>query len=318
MPELLHRTLRREEQTEYLDLLQAAFGEREIFDRYLEHDPMLGLDDTLVACDGDRLVSSVQIFTRSIQVGGEVLPLGGIGSVATHPDYEHRGIATQVLRRAIAEMERRGMALSLLFTMRTSFYERLDWRRIDHHVWVFRADASERAEAGGRAFERSDLDEVKALHERYSGARALSCVRDDAYWKAQLHFAGSPEERFRIVERDGRLCAYARCMLESGIDRVTEYAYAEGEVETLASLLAQMAPEARPFFVPDADPALGTALRARASQLDAFPLPDAMWRVLDRSRLERLAGSGPSASDEEVLRALVDVPQAVYWPSDRF
>jgi hypothetical protein len=215
-------------------------------------------------------------------------------------------------------MERRGMALSLLFTMRTTFYERLDWRRIDHPVWVFRTEASAGTDVAGRAFESSDLDAVKALHDRYSGSRALTCVRDDVYWKAQLHFAGSPEECFRVVERDGRLCAYARCMLESGIDRVTEYAYAEGEVETLAALLAEMAPEGPPLFVPDADPALGTALRARASQLDAVPFPDTMWRVLDRPRLERLAGAGSSASDEEVLRALLDVPQAVYWPSDRF
>lgn len=316
MDELVHRRLREEERVPFLDLMEAAFDERALFDLYLEHDPLLRFEDTLVACDGDRLVASVQIFTRTIRVRGEALLLGGIGSVATHPDYERRGAATAVLRRAIAEMERRGMALSLLFTMRTSFYERLDWTRIDHPMWVVHAGADERGL--GREFTQSDLGDVKALHARFSGARELTCLRDDDYWGAQLHFAGSPEEDFRVVERGGRVCAYARAMEESGIARVTEYGCEADATEDLAGLLVGMAPSGRPLFVPDVDAEIGAVLRRRASQLDSVAFPDTMWRVLDRPRLRGLAGLGAAASDEEVLRTLVDVPQAVYWPSDRF
>jgi predicted N-acetyltransferase YhbS len=319
--EVVYRTLGSGERNDFLGLMVAAFHERELFDRYLEHDPQLGFEDTLVACEGERIVSSVQIFTRRIRLRGQALPLGGIGSVATHPDYEGRGLATSLLHRAQGEMRRRGMALSLLFTMRTSFYARLDWVRIDHPVSVVHKAVSERAAVRGRDFAASDLAGVKTLYEAYSGVHELTCLRDDAYWKAQLHFAGSPDECFRVIEREGRLLAYARSMEDSGIARAIEYACVEGAVDELAALLVGMTPHGRPLFVPDADPDLRAALGRCAGRVDALAFPDTMWRVLDRGRLEALAGVDSNASDtsdEGVLRALVDVPQAVFWPSDRF
>jgi hypothetical protein len=110
-------------------------------------------------------------------------------------------------------------------------------------------------------------------------------------------------------------------MEDSGIARVIEYAFVESAVDELAALLVGMTPHGRPLFVPDADPDLRAALGRCAGRVDALAFPDTMWRVLDRGRLEALAGVDSNASDtsdEGVLRALVDVPQAVFWPSDRF
>ena len=134
------RTLQPVERSAFLDLMEVAFSERDLFARYLEVG-LVGPDDTLVALDGTRLVSSVQIFDKRIRLGRAVAGVGGIGSVATHPEYERRGLATLLLRRAIEEMQRRGHCLSLLFTGRLSFYDRLGWESVPQTAWSIRRDA---------------------------------------------------------------------------------------------------------------------------------------------------------------------------------
>lgn len=311
--------MRADERAPFLALMKAAFVDEDTahFARYLDEDPRLSHRDTLVAVDGERLVSAVQIFTRTVGLRGAAVPLGGIGSVATHPDYERRGHSTELLRRAIAEMQRRKMALSLLFTGRTSFYERLGWVAIPHPLLVVRR--GERAGAPvGRAFEPADLEPVKRLYRHYSGPRDGTTRRDDAYWTGQLRFAGNPGERFRVLERDGRIVAYARHITFLNLARIIEHGCAPGCEGELAELLLAMAPADAPLFVPRCDARLEAELRSRSASCDEVGFPDQMWRVLDRDRLESLARERSGEDDRALLAALVSGDDHVYWPSDRF
>jgi predicted N-acetyltransferase YhbS len=316
MSDLEYRAMRSGERAGLLDLLEAAFHERDAFVRYLESDPDLRDRDTLLALDRSRPVSSVQVFTKRIRLRGETVLLGGIGSVATHPDYERRGIASRLLRLAIDEMERRGMLLSLLFTGRISFYERLGWVQVPYPAWAVHRDGLRQVEQ--RDFAADDLRAVQRLYEDYSGGLEGVTVRDDGYWRAQLRYAGAPGEAFRVVERDGSLAAYARGIELFGTHQVMEYARAPGAAAELAALLVDLAPQDAALLLPRTpDRDLELELRRLASSVDAIELPDRMWRVLDRSRLLDLAGR-TDGDDAELLRGLVGGERAVYWTSDRF
>jgi predicted N-acetyltransferase YhbS len=298
--------MRSGERAALLDLLEAAFHERDVFVHYMESDPDLRDRDTLLALDRSRPVSSVQIFTKRIRLRGETVLLGGIGSVATHPDYERRGIASRLLRLAIDEMERRGMLLSLLFTGRISFYERLGWVQVPYPAWAIHSDGLQEVEQ--RDFTDDDLPAVKRLYEAYSGELEGVTVRDDGYWRAQLRYAGNPGEAFRVAERDGVLVAH----------QVMEYARAPGAAAELAALLIDLAPRDAALLLPRTpDRDLELELRGLASGLDAIELPERMWRVLDRTRLLDLAGR-TDGDDVDLLRGLVGTEQAIYWTSDRF
>lgn len=319
MGQIEYRTMREDERPGFLALMDTAFADTDTshFARYLDEDPCLGTADTLVAVDGGRLVSAVQIFTRTIRLGGEGVLLGGIGSVATHPSYEGRGQATELLRRAIVEMHGRGMALSLLFTGRPSFYERLGWMSIPHSLLVVRARRAG-GERVGRAFGSADLPEVKRLYQLYSGARPGVTLRDDTYWSAQLRFAGNPDERFRVCERGGRVVAYAREIAFVTLSRIMEHGCEPGAEGELAALLLGLAPDDAPLFLPRCDARLEAALESRAATCDVVAFPDQMWRILDRDRLGRLAGPAEGTDDLVLLESLVTGEENVYWPSDRF
>jgi GNAT superfamily N-acetyltransferase len=49
---------------------------------------------------GSELVSQLCLLEREITVDGEPLRVAGVGGVATHPDWQRRGLASQLLRAA--------------------------------------------------------------------------------------------------------------------------------------------------------------------------------------------------------------------------
>jgi hypothetical protein len=101
--------------------------------------------------------------------------------------------------------------------------------------------------------------------------------------------------------------------------RVLEYARDPRGAAALARLLAGFAPVERSLDVPLVrDAELGGSLRALGVEASPGEDSSAMWRVLDRPTLERIAGAGPGTSDRALLEALVGGPLVTYWPSDRF
>ncbi len=314
--------MRSKEREPVLALLESAFGFRGIFLRYMERDPRLGPEDTLLALVEGRPVACVQIFSKWIRLRGETVGLGGIGSVATADAYRKRGLASTLVRRAIQEMERRGMALSLLFTGLLSFYQRLGFvpvpqpRRLLHRPLP---PPDPDPGLGSRAFTRDDLPAVRDLYETYSASFEASTVRDTSYWESQLGYAGNPDEDFRLAQRDGRIVAYTRCIEMDGTRAAIEFARARSAAAELAALLLTLTPAARPLVCPRApDPELDAALEKTGARLESFADPTTLWRVLDRPTLVRLSGLPGRPEDEALLTTLAGGPRALYWPSDRF
>jgi predicted N-acetyltransferase YhbS len=316
------RTLREDEREPVLDLLESAFGLRQLFAAYMDHDTSYRRDDFHVASLGGQLVSCVQIFSKRIRLRGRVVGLGGIGSVATHPQHRGRGLASTLLRRAIEDMRGREMVISLLFSDRRSFYGRLGWLPIAQPRLAIHApavDAAPPLSVHMRPVRPEDLPAVYALYDDYASRLEAATVRDEVYWRGQLRYAGAPSECFRVAERDGAVVAYARSVVLSGVTLAMEYARRADAADALAALLVALAPGSGALVAPRApDPELDRALARRAARTDPLEDPSTLWRVLDRVTLCELAGLPDTTSDARLLEDLVGQPAALYWPSDRF
>ncbi len=88
------------ERDEVLDLLARWYNDRAFFARYKQNDPAFRDALCMVARDRGRLVSTVQIFDRAINLNGQSVPMGGIGSVFTLEEYRHKGVASARWRLA--------------------------------------------------------------------------------------------------------------------------------------------------------------------------------------------------------------------------
>jgi len=299
------REMRAEDRPAVLDLLEHAFHLRELFERYMDFDPAFAYADYLLALDGARPVACVQIFAKTIRLGGGEVRLGGIGSVATHEGFRGRGVSSELLVATIERMRARGMALSLLFAGPAQpLYARHGWQRIALPLLRLRGrDGAPPAGDPGRPFTPADLPEVSALYDAYCAGLPGTTVRDARYWRGQLRTAGTPVEDFRVAERGGAIDAYARSANFAGRPRVLEYARTPSGAGALAELLLHLtrAPNALP--IPDArDAELRTELEARGVDVVAVPDASAMWRDLDA----------------HALTAQLSPAKTTYWPSDRF
>ncbi len=309
--------MRPEEVKPVLDLLDSAFDERAVFVRYVEFDPLWKPRDFLLDVADGRPRSCVQVFEKRIRLCGSEVKLGGIGSVATAPGSRERGLASELMRRQADAMRERGMPLALLFSGRVEFYQKLGWHALPLSQVLLRRTRATR-ETAGRPFEPGDLTRVAALYDAYCDGVDGTTLRDGSYWRGQLRYAGTPDEDFRVLERGGRMVAYARATRFDSTDALLEYACAPGRTRDLAELLAGLCPDegvlvARMAPDPDLEPALDEA----RVELTQFPDRSAMWRVLDRERLAELSGLAPDSDDLTLLRALHDAPLH-YWLADRF
>jgi predicted acetyltransferase len=289
------RSARRADLPAVYELVDACFpfAQPELFVRQTESDSSYRFWQTrLIEVDG-RIVSHVRIFDRTMWVRGVRMRAGGIGSVATHADYRKHGLASVLLKDAIAQMERRGYHLSFLFTGIPHFYARLGWRvvRMPYYATSAREVA---ALSGGRGvrvrpFTPADIPTLARIYDRTSGGHTGAIARSKRYWRDHLTWADDDPDGFLVAEAKGGPVAYVRSRIE--IDKhlnLLEGIALPGEEGALTSLLASLARYAESEgaaeirgLVP-ADSALAGVLRALPSSRVTIdvPLPD-MMRVVD-------------------------------------
>jgi len=350
------RAARASERDQVLDLLANWYSDRSFFARYNCNDPAFRDDLCIVADDAGRLVATAQIFDRTINLKDQPVSMGGIGSVFTMESHRGRGIGSALMERAVATLRGEGFELSMLFAERTDFYARFGWRCVSRifsaitdaaTIVVDRPDDFELA-----TFEPArDLVDVATIHRAYSGIRNFTVIRNDADWRANLRFAGNPDEHFVVCRRGkssdslSQIDAYARAIWFHGVPMVMEFGYAgDSAIDSALALFRHLGEAAAGLpssFGRDLTGGRGALIlnggaptsllvthtahhpafesRARTAGATIFHHEDSlfMWSLIAPERLaERLSISIDAT--EERLFAMLAEPTSLYWTADRF
>jgi predicted N-acetyltransferase YhbS len=352
------RAAHRGERDEVIELLGHWYGDRgEFFARYNQNDPGFRDELCLVARDGGRLVSTVQIFDRAINLDGQAVPMGGIGSVFTLKTYRHKQVASALMRLSVETMTREGFEVSLLFAERLTFYNQFGWREVERKFSLLTAASGLRSHDRFviDSFEaRRDLDEIAGIHRSYSGRFNVTAVRNDSAWRANLKFAGNQpmhpgegsEEYFVVCRAGERIAAYARVTGFHGVSMVMEYGYAPGAIDAMVAMfkyLGQVAARTRitlrlvgnhrraTLLHTETKPANSSVLvthTAHDPELEEA-LGDAgcpvahhvdnnyMWRVLAPDKLAKRFAMTSEAASVHAFELFAD-SRSVFWTADRF
>lgn len=319
---MLIRSVQESERSQLLDLLEICFDERTLFERYLECDPEFRWNDLAVVESAGRLVACAQVFRKQIRLAGSVIPLGGIGSVATHPEYRGRGLARDLLLEREQYLRDEGFPLGLLFTDIPEFYAKLGWVALPLRQFQLQfasPDAPVDSAFRIRDFAPADLDAIRALFEAYASRFEGAIVRDATYWNGQLRYAGNPSEDFRVVETRGQIAAYARCAPFGKTKVMMEHAYLPGAGVALSQLIrAQLGGHAALLRLP-VDAELESALAESTIRFEREDDLSPMWRVIDAQEISRLSGRDDGQSSDAALLDDLVVQRGVhYWTSDRY
>ncbi len=245
------RGLYPEELEAWLDHVTSVFtGGRKYFSNHWHNDPWRDAEGIRIALDEGTIVSTVRVFIRKMYLHGEPIPVGGIGEVSTRPEYQRRGLATQLLKDAIRFMEDREIAMSSLHGSQR-IYSIEGWRKVPRYYARQAFNAEKRSEWAIRPANFDNAAEVKRIAERYDGyARKFNgtFVRDKIeYWTKWVQ-TESPNAW--VAERDGSIEGYVSVVQRDDQLDVKEFIASETPFEKdngkelfesmLSNLIAQM------------------------------------------------------------------------------
>lgn len=297
---------------EIIGLLQLCFDEAApgFFAAQTEHDSTFRLRHARVAQIDGRVAGYVRIFARRMRAANDIIAAGGIGSVATHPDAQHRGVATALLEDAIAQMQRERMAVSFLFTGIPGFYERVGYRIVSQpEITVARRQLGTLPSAGYtiRPLDREpDLPAALAIYRRATAHATGAVVRTTRTWMDALHWLEGHACRV-AVDTEGRIAGYIRARCRPFGHQILEAECRAGDALALPALLRDMstepcACEAVVASVSSAHP-LATLLRRLPGAHETTDVQHPMMvRVL---------------SDDRRIAAAFGDDEMYFWNSDR-
>ena len=336
------RTLRAGEIEALLDLLDGwPFPDgqrgRDFFRRYIELDPAFEPRNVWVAELGGELVSSVQIFPRRVRIGGQVLPMGGIGSVFTRPDSRRQGVAGALLERAIEAMRDRGMVLSYLYAERLKWYGPYGYRPWSRGLrtlhWPVKVEAPPTTVRPYDAErDRGELERLWRLYAEVADDSPLDGIVDRGSaedWQGSFRLAGTPEEDIWIADRGSHRAAYLRVADFDGLLRVLEWGREADAALALCELLAAAMTGRKvesirmPLIRDEALEGLLAAAGARTdtrlawNEVPPDARPPATWMVRSLDD-DALAARLDTANAGDLLARFLPPERFAFWEADRF
>lgn len=206
------RAIKPNELDECLDLWGNVFKVgRDYFPPYFYGDPWFKRVYCRVCAVDGKLVSVIQICERKVRIGEAELVMGGIGNVATLPEYRGKGYSQRLLADCARVMNEHRIDFSVLFTGIQPFYEKALWRSVpqkylnaegisvEKHAHPYKIRTSDWD---------SDLPSLQAIYELFNKGRPLTTIRTDPYWRGYVRARFGDPEYCLIAELGGKTVGY--------------------------------------------------------------------------------------------------------------
>ena len=167
------RIMRPEEYDEVVDLAEKSFGDTR--QHQLNHYPSLKrenfiFDDHFIIKENDKLVSHAGLYPMAAVADRSEVKFGGIGDVATHPEYQGKGYMGKLMRYSVEKMKKRKIPLSILWGD-TQRYRQYGWETSGRKIIFHLSKHSVKEIKAGKEFilrggsGKEDLDRIIEIHE---------------------------------------------------------------------------------------------------------------------------------------------------------
>lgn len=333
------RSLQKGELDGFLACFQATFavdtGSIAIVRNSLVNDPYFHPDRIRVGLVNGEIVCISVILHRAAYVGNTAVTVAGLTAVATHPEYQGRGLGTRLVEDTVRLIRQRGYDLSMLTTRVPDFFSRFGYREVPK-VSGYECPASALARLsveGGFSIYKLNYQEhwpaLAALYHNYSRGRTGMQMRDMRFWETWPRRGTFPHGFSSELDATGLVAVASDQMVaylaghsppEQPHLSVTELAHLEGQGQAALALLREVA---RRFLARGAGRAVlqigGNAPVLRLLEQQQVPLelevgPGLMVLIPRRDWL-REAGF---RSAEDAIEHLFRSPSPVLWYRDGY
>lgn len=208
----------------------------EWWDHQLHHPPFGGSPrDTLFVGElGGRLVAALQLHPLRQWIGGQSLPVAGVGTVAIAPTHRQRRLGAVLMAEALRTARARGDVASALYPFRVSFYQKLGYGNagevLQYQVPAITLHGYEER-AGVTLLEGSEAQhEALELYGEWAKRQNGQLVRNERLWSSLL--TNADHALFGWRDEHGVLGGYALVKYRTELPRRDRYLEVEELVWT--------------------------------------------------------------------------------------
>ena len=171
--------------------------------------PELPLENTLVYIVDGELVSSLQIYERTLFFGDRRVRAGGIANVMTLPEHRGNGYASTLLQYAQQFVSERGYSLSLLIGD-PGFYSRFGWQPLSFPRSSVDAPVTLPGEVDGEwvSYHATNLDRLEAIHGESINGIDGKVDRSVELWRDWVFTQHIDPEDVLLYDEDGEVRGY--------------------------------------------------------------------------------------------------------------
>lgn len=169
-----------------------------------------GHENLRVLRDGDTPVAALIHIPMGQFFGGRSVPMVGIAAVACPPEHRGDGAATELMKRTVRELHRRGVALSGLYPAVQSLYRRAGYEvaAARHETAVLARDLGDRERTlPVRPYAPADVRAVEALYAKNAAARPGWLDRGPYVW-GRVRAHRTERVHGYVVEEDGAVAGH--------------------------------------------------------------------------------------------------------------
>jgi predicted N-acetyltransferase YhbS len=235
---LVLRGARDEDLEQVLELTEARGGPEDLPEARAAFTHGEGYRQFYGAFDGDRLVAVLSLWQEDIRLGSSHLPAGQMDFVATATDYEHRGLARDLVAIAHQVSAERGDILQILVGI-PYFYRQFGYRYVIPMPGHYTVRPDARIDAPGditvRNGTRAELGALKALQDRTQAGVGVAMGHSEAAWEWML---SSETVTLRLAERGRDPIGSARVAPEEDDTHRALSEVATSEVGVVLALVA--------------------------------------------------------------------------------
>lgn len=184
---------------------------RDDFQYWIENSTTIG------AYDKQKLVGQLLVLPLNMTVHGVNYKMGGIGFVATYPEYRNQGIMKKLMTRSLEEMRKNQQYISVLAPFSIPFYRHFGWElffdKLHYSIPVesFPQFGNRIDEIKRFSFEWIDeraFSEIQQFHNEQAKRNNGGMFRGTAWWKRIAR--REPNCQFAAFFEEGTIEGYIR------------------------------------------------------------------------------------------------------------
>ncbi len=201
----------------------------DFFKPFVENNPFYISSNFLIIKDKQKITASVHVFLLYTYFKKEIKKIGGIGQVATHPDYRGKGLAGKLLEYSIDYMKKHNVDYSLLFAGPVGLYNKFGWQELPVKFLKIKKKAlynfltKSDSEYQVTEFKPEYRYFIYSIHENFIKNYCNCIIRNPVYWEKYVFGFKASSCKIYLLIKNKTPVAYVIFKPDNNILTLYEY-----------------------------------------------------------------------------------------------